>query len=73
MLRFIIRKLKLLVLTLQAYEMHWLANRAGEVLRLHSSYQLKDLGLNKGSITGAAHHKCPICHPKVWQEWIKDV
>lgn len=72
MLRATIRKLKRFVLTLAAYEHHCLANRCVQQLRLHSSQQLKDIGLgDRESISKAAHAKCPWCHLHVWQVFTK--
>lgn len=72
MLRMIVRTLKRLWLYLAAYERHTLANRAASVLRLHSTSALKDIGLNRGNIYSAAHEGCAWCHPKVWDDWMKD-
>ena len=43
------------------YMYHRRANKALEVLRLHSDKQLKDIGLSRGSLQEAAHRKCPFC------------
>ena len=71
-LRIVIRRLKRLVLTMQAYEYHRLANRTCDQLRMHSDRNLKDLGLTRASIRSAAHHKCPKCHEDVWNKWTED-
>ena len=73
LLRATIRKLKRLCLALAAYEYHSLANKAASKLRLHSSNELKDIGLTRGEVKSAAHSKCPMCHPKIWAEWTTDI
>ena len=57
-----VRTLERLVLLLAAYEYHCRANRAVSQLRLHSDDQLKDMGINKGTIHEAAHRDCGWCH-----------
>jgi uncharacterized protein YjiS (DUF1127 family) len=71
MLRAIVRRLKIIYLSCAAYEHHRLANRAADQLRMHSTKTLKDIGITRGTISSAAHHKCPWCNDDVWQEWIK--
>ncbi len=70
-LRIAVDKLKRLYLSLAAYEHHRLANKASDQLRMHSVSTLKDMGLTRGTIASAAHHKCPWCRPEVWAEWVK--
>jgi uncharacterized protein YjiS (DUF1127 family) len=70
-LRMTVDKIKRLYLSLAAYEHHRLANRASEQLRMHSTATLKDLGLTRGTIAAAAHHKCPWCHAAVWAKWLE--
>jgi uncharacterized protein YjiS (DUF1127 family) len=62
LLRKTIKTLERLVLLLAAYEYHCRANRAVSQLRLHSDNQLRDMGINKGTIHEAAHRDCGWCH-----------
>ena len=71
MLRAFVRRLKIIYLSCAAYEHHRLANRAADQLRMHSTKTLKDIGITRGTVSAAAHHKCPWCSDQVWQEWIK--
>ena len=71
MLRAFVRRLKIIYLTCAAYEHHRLANRAADQLRMHSTKTLKDIGITRGTVSAAAHHKCPWCSDQVWQEWTK--
>jgi len=73
LLRTTIRLLKRLTVYLRAVEYHWLANRAADQLRLHDNKALRDIGLgDRGQIRQAAHSKCPICLPDVYEAWLND-
>ena len=43
------------------YLYHRRANKALDVLRLHSDKELKDIGLTRGNLWEVAHKKCPFC------------
>jgi uncharacterized protein YjiS (DUF1127 family) len=43
------------------YKFHKNANWAADKLRMHSDKDLKDIGITRGDINRAAHHKCPWC------------
>ena len=43
------------------YQFHRRANWAADQLRMHTTHELKDIGISKADINRMAHHKCPWC------------
>jgi len=43
------------------YRFHQKANKALDQLRLHTDKELHDIGIGRGELYSAAHHKCPFC------------
>ena len=43
------------------YRFHQRANKALQQLRLHTDRELQDIGIGRGELYSAAHHKCPFC------------
>ena len=46
------------------YQYHRRANWAADQLRMHSAYELSDIGISKCDINRMAHDKCNWCSGK---------